>query len=111
MSKINQEHRCDKTGCGTVFIMDGNMKNHRDVCQATYAGYTEYDGLPGRVCTGCPNTPDYKSRYCRLHKPLAVVPEVESDKGSTRSGEEDQIGLIIGKRTTRNSALYQVGLF
>ena len=21
-------------GCGTVFIMDGNIKNHRDVCQA-----------------------------------------------------------------------------
>lgn len=82
-----------------VFIMDGIMKNH---CQATYAGYTEYDGLPGRVCTGCPNTPDYKSKYCKLHKPLAVVQEASS--------VEDQVGLIIGKRMTRNSVLYQVRL-
>ena len=55
--------------------------------------------------------PDYKSRYCKLHKPLAVVPEADDNKGSTSSGEEDQIGLIIGKRITRNSVLYQVRLF
>jgi len=35
--------------------MDGNMKNHRSVCVATAAGYTEYDRLMGKVQTGCPN--------------------------------------------------------
>ena len=94
-----------------VFIMDGNMKNHRDVCQATYAGYTEYDSLPGRVCTGCPNTPDYKSKYCKIHKPLSVVPEANAINGSTSDSVEDQIGQILGKRMTRNSVLYQVQCF
>ena len=93
-----------------VFIMDGNMKNHRDVRQATYAGYTEYDSLPGRVHTGCPTTPDYKSKYCKLHKPLAVVPEASNVDGSSSSGVEDQVGLITGIRMTRNSVHYQVRL-
>ena len=52
-------HRCQIPGCGLAFVVGGNMKNHRDVCLATNAGYTEYNGLPVR--TGCPNSPDYKS--------------------------------------------------
>ena len=42
-------HRCSVSGCGTVLVVDGNMKNHRSVCAASEAGYIEYDGLPGRV--------------------------------------------------------------
>jgi len=29
-----------------MVIVDGNMKNHRDVCKAKDAGYMEFDGLP-----------------------------------------------------------------
>ena len=39
------------------------------MCLATNAGYADYKGLPGRVQTGCPNSPDYKSHFCQLHKP------------------------------------------
>ena len=28
-------------GCGETIVMDGNMKNHRDVCLATEAGFVE----------------------------------------------------------------------
>ena len=56
-------------------MLDGNIKNHRDVCLATYAGYVEYKGLPGKVQTGCPNTPAHKSPYCSLHKPVIAVPQ------------------------------------
>ena len=38
---------------------------------ATEAGYAEFEGLPGRVRTGCPNTPKLKSRFCDLHTPLS----------------------------------------
>ncbi len=95
------------------------MKNHRDVCCATYAGYAEFSGLPGRVRTGCPNTPAFKSPYCSLHKPMLAVPlriqipeddadgEVnipEPDKASI----EEPAGIIIDKRATRKSAFYKV---
>uniref|UniRef100_A0A1X7V592 Uncharacterized protein n=1 Tax=Amphimedon queenslandica TaxID=400682 RepID=A0A1X7V592_AMPQE len=58
-------HACTKPGCGKVLMLDGNMKNHRDVCLATQARYTKYDGLPGSIRTGCPNSPAYP--------PLVVV--------------------------------------
>lgn len=74
------------------------MKNHCEVCLAEHAGYTEYDGLLGKVCTGCPNTPAYMSHYCDLHKPTVAVPHVESPEGvCTSTPSEDQVGLITGK--------------
>jgi hypothetical protein len=86
--------------------MDGNMKNHRDVCLATEAGFVEYLGLPGKVKIGCCNTPDLKSRYCSLHKPTAIDPRQGS---SDESGLQDnQVGLILNKRLTRTQTHYQV---
>ena len=78
------------------------MKNHRDVCFATNAGYIEYQGLPGRVMSGCPNTPCLKSRYCRLHTPTVAMPQdiqsaQQSTGGPKAKTKEDQVGLIIGK--------------
>ena len=32
-----------------MFVPDGNMKNHWDVCLAKDAGYIEFEGLPGIV--------------------------------------------------------------
>lgn len=111
----NAGHRCAKKGCGYALVIDGNMKNHRDCCFAINAGYIEYKGLPGRVRSGCPNTPDYKSRYCSLHKPAVAIPQKISPDGSapnpsTPASEEDQVGLIINKRVTRSSTLYEVSI-
>jgi len=79
------------------------MKNHRSVCRATAAGYTEYKGLPGRVQIGCTNTPAYKSLYCDSHKPT-IASSAESDK----IVGESPVGLIIAKRETRSSIMYKV---
>lgn len=57
------DHRCEKAGSGSVIVLDGNMKNNPSVCLGTHAGYAEYDGLPGAIQTGCPNTPAHKSRF------------------------------------------------
>ena len=107
------EHRCQSNGCGYVIVVDGNMKNHRDVCFAASAGYVEYKGLTGRVRTGCPNTPEFKSHYCALHRP-AVIPKRDSIgtgiATSSTSLAEEQVGMIIGKRETRNCILYEVCL-
>ena len=86
------------------------MKNHRDVCLAQCAGYTKYDGLPGKVCTGCPNAPAYMSPYCEIHKPTVATPQVDNEEGSStctqKASSEDQVGLVIGKRVTRNATMY-----
>ena len=83
-----------------MMVLDGNMKNNREVCFAVDAGYVEFSGLPGRVRTGCPNSPGFKSRYCALHAPLAAIPH--------ETPSEERPGIIINKRVTRTSTAYQV---
>jgi len=71
----------------------------------------------GKVQTGCPNTPDLKSRYCSIHAPFTVIPhEIQfSAEGTpacedhnTPKKEESQVAIITGKRITRHSVFYQV---
>ena len=108
----NTGHQCDVAGCGQTIVIDGNMKNYRDVCFAVNAGYVEYKGLPGRVRTGCQNTPQYMSRYCGVHNPVVAIPQNiqldDNPKPSTSATREDQVGLIVNKRVTRRSTLYEV---
>ena len=40
-------YHCDVAGCHTTLVIDGNMKNHRNVCKAKDAGYVEFEGLQG----------------------------------------------------------------
>ena len=63
-------HQCYYPGCRSVLVMDGNMKNRRDVCYAKDAGFIQFDGLSGLIKTGCSATPAYKSRFC----PIVPVP-------------------------------------
>lgn len=81
-----------------MIVLDGNMKNSRQICAATDAGFVEYDGLPGMVKTGCMNTPDQKSRFCATHKPRQLL----SDDCS------GVIEMIVSKKTTRSTTFYQV---
>lgn len=113
----SSEHRCDVPGCGDTLVLDGNMKNNREVCSAKLAGYSEFSGLPGRIQTGCPNTPVPKSRYCPLHAPAAAVPHncQFSEDGNPvlpeqTSREERPAAIILRKRVTRQSTFYQVNL-
>ena len=89
-------HSCSYLGCGRVLVLDGNMKNHRDICLARSAGTVEFKNLPGQITTGCINTPAYKSRYCVDHKPLTS----ESDC-STKA-------IITDEKCTRTGIYYQV---
>jgi len=63
------DHQCEFPGCKGVIVMDGNMKNRRDICFAKDAGTVSYPGLPGHIKTGCIASPAYKSRYCKDHQP------------------------------------------
>lgn len=75
------------------------MKNCRSVCAAEDAGFVEYAGLPGRVKTGCMESPEQRSKYCSQHKPQAVV-------GSECCGKI--VETILRKKTTRATVLYEV---
>ena len=113
------DHRCKKPGCSRALVLDGNMKNHRWVCCATYAGYAEFKGLSGRVRTGCPNTPAFKSPYCSIHKPMIAVPQCIQNPDDDNDAEmlssesvnvstEEPAGIIVEKRVTRSSTYYKV---
>ena len=116
-------HSCTYPGCDSVLILDGNMKNRRDVCYAKDAGFIQFDGLVGSTKTGCPETPDFKSLYCSQHKSQACdlqsYEEVDDELGvpsgpKLRSHQQKQSAgnpiaeMILAKKTTRKQTYYQV---
>ena len=99
------------------------MKNRRDVCMAKDAGYMEFQGLPGKVKTGCQASPSYKSRYCTSHTPQGCNPvkciddeelkETGSNIGIQQKSTDHEVGnviaeVIVAKKTTRKDTYYQV---
>lgn len=98
-------HTCNYYGCKNVLVIDGNMKNKRDICAATEAGYIAYEGLPGVIKTGCQQSPGYQSRYCYKHAPRStrIMIEQQSDF------KDGIVRLITAKKSTRGGTYYQVG--
>lgn len=45
-------HRCLHKGCGNVVVIDGNMKNARQVCSCKNVSQLEFDGLDGGITVG-----------------------------------------------------------
>lgn len=111
-----------------LLVLDGNMKNYRDVCNAKVAGFIEFEGLDGLIKTGCSASPDFKSRYCAQHKhqacDLISSEQVEQDdeldvplgptlRSSTRRVEPGELVVerILAKKSTRRQHYYQVVLY
>ena len=94
---IVTDHKCERKGCGTVLVIDGNLKNNREVCAAEDAGYVEYPGLPGSVKTGCMETPEQTSKYCCDHKPRQLK------NNSEERVDGRVIEMILAKKETRQS--------
>ena len=49
LTHMHVAHQCNIPGCRTVMVLDGNMKNYRDVCKAKDPGFIEFDGLSGML--------------------------------------------------------------
>ena len=102
-------HRCQFPGCQVALVMDGNMKSWRDVCMAQEAGYIEYEGLQGKIKTGCVNTPEQKSQYCTLDKPRACDPTTRhcSEETPPEPLGHDQgiVQLILEKKSYKDCYL------
>lgn len=94
-------HQCEAKGCGTVLVIDGNLKNNREVCAAVDAGFVEYPGLAGKVQTGCMETPEQQSIYCSDHKPCRLLSSDDRADGRV-------IEMILAKKETQQTVHYQV---
>lgn len=111
-----------------MLVLDGNMKNYRDVCHAKDAGFIQFEGLDGSIKTGCLESPDFKSRYCAQHKNQAcdllsseiVEPDEELNvvlgptlRSSVKQAEPGNLVAerIIAKKETRRQTYYQVNSF
>lgn len=88
-----------------MIVVDGNMKNRRDVCAASEAGYIHYEGLPTFIKTGCQHSPGYCSKYCFEHAPRIAVFEESS---ANNAGYEGVVKIITAKKETRSGVYYQV---
>ena len=81
------------------------MKNHRNVCSATEAGFHNLKGLPGTIKTGCQLTPDKKSRYCSKHKPRVCVKPLDDTTDACKVDKEED------ERITRSATFYKVCMY
>ena len=81
-------------------------------CAASKAGYVEYKSLPGTIETGCQLSPMRISKYCFNHAPRVskvCAQDCTSTSESTGSvSEEGIVKVLLAKKVTRNSILYQV---
>ena len=95
-----------------MLVIDGNMKNLRNVCSATEVGFITFQGLSGKVKTGCQLTPDVRSRYYSKHKPRICIKPMNDTKASSKvDKEEDVAEMIIAEKITRSATYYQVHLY
>lgn len=97
------EHKCNYPGCKEVLVLDGNMKNRRDVCMAKDAGCIQYPGIPGHIKSGCTASPQYKSRFCQEHTSRVSLSPCTDSEG------DPVIEMLLEKRTTRQRTSYKVG--
>ena len=98
-------HQCTYPGCRSVLVLDGNLKNRRDVCSATEAGYIEYSNLPGAIKTGCQLSPAATSKFCYYHAPRLSRSSGDADTSGTGKGETQ---IITAVREKRSGKYYQV---
>ena len=88
-----------------MLVVDGNMKNRRDVCAASEAGYIQYEGLPTFIKTDCQYSLGYSFKYCFEHAPIIAV----CKEGSTTNAVyEGVVKIITTKKETCSGVYYQV---
>ena len=86
-------------------MIDGNLKNRRDICACNSAGWLTFDGLPDRIKTGCQLTPAWQSKYCYDHAPRVNSKTMYE---SEQYCPDEVVQVITGKKQTRNGTYYQV---
>ena len=86
------------------------MKKRRDICAATEAGYTKFEGLSVVIKTECPNSPMFQSKYCNSHSSRVATSTYGGNEEQPTSAMEGVVGVISAKRETGSGVYYQVHL-
>lgn len=81
------------------------MKNRRDICAATEAGFAEYIGLLGTIKTGCQQAPAYQSKFCYYHSPRVGSMTCMEDEKNVSTQRENIVAFI---KQTHGGIYYQV---
>ena len=61
-------HKCDRPGCESCLIIDGDLKPHRMLCAAKLCGIREFANSDVKVVTGCTSMPGTKDKFCFKHR-------------------------------------------
>ncbi len=68
----------------------------------------EYAGLPGKVKTGCMDTPEQRSKFCPQHKPRQMSPDLHSAESPSSEDMGGVVEMILNKKVTRTTTFYHV---
>lgn len=49
---LYSDHTCEAPGCKTVLVLDGNMKNARQVCMVKDIGELHFSNMVGSILVG-----------------------------------------------------------
>ena len=49
---LHAGHACSQPGCQSVLVLDGNMKNARQVCACRDVGELKFAGMNGSIVVG-----------------------------------------------------------
>jgi len=115
-------HLCATPGCSNVIVIDGNMKNCRQVCGVKDVTVCLFQSIAGEIKTGCINTPQKGYLVCKNHIDSACLYKDEdpdsqicsstsnSKDVTTPSKETDMLCIIkiCNSRQTRSNLFYQV---
>lgn len=102
-------HRCQFLGCQVALVMDGNMKSWRDVCMAQEAGYIKYEGLEGKIKTGCLNR-NFNIAHWINHELVTPLPDTAVKKHPLNHWVMIKVlsSYFWRKKATRTATYYKV---
>ena len=76
-------HKCDRPGCESCLIIDGDLKPHHILCAAKLCGIREFANSDVKVVTGCTSMPGTKDKFCFKHRseetPVRTGKDVSSE--------------------------------
>ncbi|XP_044174053.1 uncharacterized protein LOC114970138 isoform X3 [Acropora millepora] len=107
-------HSCEVPGCNDVLVLDGNMKNARQVCSCRDIGELQYAGMEGTVVVGCQNTPGKGSRYCHIHNGFARqfqddnIEDTINESKTAHNSDELLVVKILNEKSTKKTKMYEV---
>ena len=76
--RVWSKHSCNKSGCGSVLVVDGGLKAQRKICGAVKSGVKVFENSNTTLVTGCTKHPG-DNKYCKEHR-KEETPAVSSSK-------------------------------